>query len=71
MPIQFRAMRTSFNIPDELALRLFVAYASTLWGYSSMDRLLKKMRNEKQVGPIWRRIAKAMLAECGPPPKIQ
>lgn len=55
---------------EELALRLFVAYASTMWGYASMDRLLKKLRKER-IGTFWITLAERMLSEVKCPPKIQ
>lgn len=51
---------------EELALRLFVAYASTMWGYKGMDRLLKKMRNDK-IGAFWITLAKQMLKDVTVP----
>lgn len=67
-PIKYRAMRTSKC--EELALRLFVAYASTIWGYAGMDRLLKKLRKER-IGAFWITLAQRMLTEVKSPPKIR
>lgn len=59
-------------VHEELALRLFVAYASTVWGYKGMDRLLKKLRTE-MIGPFWIKLAKQMLKDNKgfPPSKLQ
>lgn len=58
------------NVPRELALRLLVAYASTVWGYAGMDCLLKKFRKEP-LDPIWIKIAQAMLRDAKVRTKIQ